>query len=79
MIIRICIVKTIGVGTPPSETRGTHLTVTHGMHYQPDRHHPDFPKDIHDALLLSGLPQKSISDVSASLIRTASRKIKRHL
>ena len=67
------------VGTPPSETHGTHLTVTHGTHYQPDRHHPDFPKNIHDALLLSGLPQESTSGVSASLIRTASRKIKRHL
>ena len=68
-----------GVGTPPSETRGTHLTVTHGTHltvthdthYQPDRHHPDFPKDIHDALLLSGPLQGRSNDTYKHSIRTA--------
>ena len=29
------------VGTPPSETRGTHLTVTRGTHCHPGHPHPD--------------------------------------
>ena len=41
------------------ETRGTHLTVTRDTCYQPDHHHPDSPKDMHD---------------DGSPIRTASRK-----
>ena len=32
------------------ETHGTHLTVTRGSCYQPDHHHPDSPKDTHDAV-----------------------------
>ena len=44
------------------DTRGTHLTVTRDTHYRPDRHHPDFPKDTNDALLLSGLPQRRAND-----------------
>ena len=31
------------VGTPPSETHGTHLTVTHGTHCHPGHPHPDLP------------------------------------
>ena len=51
------------------ETRGTHLTVTRGTYYQPDHHHPDSPKDMHDAVLLPGPPQGKANDVSASPIQ----------
>ena len=34
---------TPSVGTPPCEIRGTHLTVTHGMHCHPSHPHPDLP------------------------------------
>ena len=33
----------ITVGTPPSETRGAHLTVTRDTHCHPDHPHPGLP------------------------------------
>ena len=57
------------VGTPPSEPRGTHLTVTRGTCYQSGHHHPDSPKDTHDAVLLSGPPQGKANGVSTSPIQ----------
>ena len=53
----------------PWETRGTQLTVTRGTCYQPDHHHPDSPKDMHGAVILSGPPQGKANDVSASPIQ----------
>ena len=51
------------------ETHGTHLTVTRGSCYQPDHHHPDSPKDTHDAVFLPGPPQGKANDVSTSPIQ----------
>ena len=51
------------------ETRGTHLTVTRGTHHHPNHHHPDSPKDMHKAVLLSGSPQGKAKDVSTSPIQ----------
>ena len=52
------------VGTPPSETRGTHLTVTRGTHCHLGHPHPDLP----------------IKHTWRTFyIRTASRKSKRRL
>ena len=53
----------------PWETRGTQLIVTRGTCYQPDHHHPDSPKDMHGAVILSGPPQGKANDVSASPIQ----------
>ncbi|RVW75642.1 hypothetical protein CK203_055242 [Vitis vinifera] len=53
----------------PWETRGTQLMVTRGTCYQPDHHHPDSPKDMHSAVILSGPPQGKANDVSASPIQ----------
>ncbi|RVX06102.1 hypothetical protein CK203_018630 [Vitis vinifera] len=53
----------------PWETRGTQLMVTRGTCYQPDHHHPDSPKDMHGAAILSGTPQGKANDVSASPIQ----------
>ena len=53
----------------PWETRGTQLMVTRGTYYQPDHHHPDSPKDMHGAAILSGTPQGKTNDVSASPIQ----------
>ena len=44
----------------PWETRGTQLMVTRGTCYQPDHHHPDSPKDMHGAVILSGPLQGKI-------------------
>ncbi|RVW41016.1 hypothetical protein CK203_022844 [Vitis vinifera] len=51
------------------KTRGTHLTVTRGTHHHPNHHHPDSPKDMHEAVLLSGSPQGKAKDVSTSHIQ----------
>ena len=51
------------------ETCGTQLMVTRGKCYQPDHHHPDSPKDMHGAVILSGPPQGKANDVSASPIQ----------
>ena len=53
----------------PWETRGTQLIVTRGTCYQPDHHHPDSPKDMHGAVILSGPPQGKANDVSSSPIQ----------
>ena len=53
----------------PWETRGTRLMVTRGTCYQSDHHHPDSPKDMHGAAILSGTPQGKANDVSASPIQ----------
>ena len=53
----------------PRETRGTQLMVPRGTCYQPDHHHPDSPKDMHGAAILSGTPQGKANDVSASPIQ----------
>ena len=53
----------------PWETRGTQLMVTRGTCYQSDHHHPDSPKDMHGAAILSGTPQGKANDVSASPIQ----------
>ena len=53
----------------PWETRGTQLMVMRGTCYQPDHHHPDSPKDMHGAVILSGPPQGKANDVSASPIQ----------
>ena len=53
----------------PWETRGTRLMVTRGTCYQPDHHHPDSPKDMHGAAILSGTPQGKTNNVSASPIQ----------
>ena len=53
----------------PWETRGTQLIVTRGTCYQPDRHYPDSPKDMHGADILSGPPQGKANDVSSSPIQ----------
>ena len=53
----------------PWETRGTQLMVTRDTNYQPDHHHPDSPKDMHGAIILSGPSQGKANDVSASPIQ----------
>ncbi|KAL6338357.1 hypothetical protein AAG906_018728 [Vitis piasezkii] len=66
----LCVFIDVTSRDPSSrETRGTHFIVTCGACYQPDHCHPDSPKDMHDAVILSGPPPGKASDVSASPIQ----------
>ena len=61
------------VGTPPSETRGTHLTVTRGTHCHPGHPHPDLPiKHTRRAFPIRTASRKSKRRLQSVIIRTVS-------
>ena len=43
--------------------------MTRDTHHHPNHHHPDSPKDMHEAVLISRPPQGKAKDVLASPIQ----------
>ena len=61
------------IGTPPSEIRDTHLTVTHDTHCHPGHSHPDLPiKHTWRTFYIRTASRKSKRRLQSINIRTAS-------